>query len=67
MICADVLAGNWIANEEAPVPQVSLESQEMRLLGREQGSFLEFIRSMLQWLPEERRTAKQLLDDSWLL
>ncbi|EDN05291.1 predicted protein [Histoplasma mississippiense (nom. inval.)] len=28
--------------------------------------FLKFIRSMLSWLPEGQKTAKELLEDSWL-
>ena len=64
---ADARVGGWIASEEATVPPVSLESQEKRLTGQEKELFLQFIRSMLKWLPEERRTARQLLNDPWLL
>ncbi|KAK4693124.1 hypothetical protein P7C71_g4219, partial [Lecanoromycetidae sp. Uapishka_2] len=28
--------------------------------------FLQFMRSMLEWLPEKRKTAKELLSDEWL-
>lgn len=28
--------------------------------------FLEFIRSMLRWVPEERKRARELLEDPWL-
>ncbi|KAJ5562376.1 hypothetical protein N7535_003171 [Penicillium sp. DV-2018c] len=59
--------GAWIAHEEAAVPPITLESLENRLVGTEKESFLRFIRTMLKWLPEERRTARQLLDDPWLL
>ncbi|RAL16615.1 uncharacterized protein BO97DRAFT_475361 [Aspergillus homomorphus CBS 101889] len=59
--------GVWIAHEEAAIPAVSLESKEKRLSGEEKDSFIRFIRSMLRWLPEERKTAKQLLEDPWLL
>jgi len=58
--------GNWIANEDATVPSVSLESLEERLTGQDKDLFIQFMRSMLKWLPEERRTAKQLLEDPWL-
>ncbi|KAL2018146.1 hypothetical protein VTK56DRAFT_1222 [Thermocarpiscus australiensis] len=58
--------GDWIASEEAAVPPVSLESLEKRLAGREKEDFIRSIRSMLQWLPERRKTAKQLLEDPWL-
>ncbi|GAB1318546.1 hypothetical protein MFIFM68171_08756 [Madurella fahalii] len=58
--------GAWIADEHAVVPSVSLESLEKRLAARENEHFLHFMRSMLKWLPEKRRTAKQLLADPWL-
>ncbi|KLJ06594.1 hypothetical protein EMPG_17908 [Blastomyces silverae] len=51
----------------ATIPSVSLESLESRLSGQEKESFIQFMRSMLKWLPEERRTARQLLQDPWLL
>ncbi|KAE8351352.1 kinase domain protein [Aspergillus coremiiformis] len=64
--CFD-LGGSWIAHEEAAVPSVSLESLEKRLSGQEKKEFIKFMRSMLKWLPEERKTARQLLEDPWLL
>ncbi|KAJ5195299.1 uncharacterized protein N7498_008737 [Penicillium cinerascens] len=59
--------GNWIAHEDAVVPPASLEVLEERLCGSEKESFLHFLRSMLKWMPEERRSARQLLEDPWLL
>ncbi|KAJ5362341.1 hypothetical protein N7541_003185 [Penicillium brevicompactum] len=59
--------GAWIAQVHAAVPSTSLESLEQRLSGTEQESFLRFLRSMLKWVPEERRSARQLLGDPWLL
>ncbi|RMJ26058.1 hypothetical protein PHISP_03085 [Aspergillus sp. HF37] len=59
--------GAWIALEDAVVPPISQEKLEWRLSGNEKESFLYFLRSMLTWLPEERRTARQLLEDPWLL
>lgn len=38
---------------------VSLEGEDKRL-------FLEFVGKMLQWLPEDRKTAKELIEDPWL-
>lgn len=64
---ADLILGAWIAFEDAAVPPVSLESWEVRLSGREKEMFIRFMRSMLKWVPEERRTARQLLEDPWLL
>jgi len=37
----------------------ALEGEEKRL-------FLSFVSKMLQWLPEDRKTAKELLEDPWL-
>ncbi|CAG8373022.1 unnamed protein product [Penicillium salamii] len=55
------------AHEHAPIPCTSLESLEKRLSGTKKECFLLFLGSMLKWLPEERKTVKQLLDDPWLL
>jgi hypothetical protein len=34
--------------------------------GEDKLLFLEFASKMLQWLPEDRKTAKELLQDPWL-
>lgn len=60
------MIGAWIAHNDAAVPSISLETLERRLVASEKPGFLEFLRSMLTWLPEERKTAKQLLNDPWL-
>ena len=44
----------------------SLETSEENLKADNQRRFLEFMRGMLQWRPEDRKTAKQLLEDPWL-
>ncbi|KZF22544.1 CMGC protein kinase [Xylona heveae TC161] len=36
------------------------------LTGKEKELFLNFVRKMLRWLPEERKTAKELREDPWL-
>jgi serine/threonine-protein kinase SRPK3 len=36
------------------------------MVGEEKVLFLSFIRRMLQWLPEDRETAKELREDLWL-
>ncbi|CAI7617682.1 unnamed protein product [Penicillium glandicola] len=57
--------GNW--NNQIEIPWgMSLESSEERLSGRNKEMFLKFMRGMLQWKPEDRKTAKQLLKDPWL-
>ncbi|EEQ28042.1 putative non-specific serine/threonine protein kinase [Microsporum canis] len=63
--CFD-MEGNWKGGMFEKVPEISLEGLETRLEGREKSMFLNFIRSMLKWLPEERKTAKELLQDPWL-
>ncbi|KAJ5183453.1 hypothetical protein N7492_001069 [Penicillium capsulatum] len=65
--CIHFQSSSWIAHEDAAVPFTSLEDLEKRLSGIEKESFLHFLRSMLRWLPEDRRTARQLLNDPWLL
>lgn len=59
------LVGEWIV--PYPIRQVnSLEKAELVLAGKDKKMFLEFIRGMLAWRPEDRKTAKQLLEDPWL-
>ncbi|RAQ57642.1 protein kinase domain protein [Aspergillus flavus] len=60
-------SGGWVAHQEATIPTVSLEVLEKRLNGKEKELFLAFIMSMLKWLPEERKTAKQLLEHPFLV
>ncbi|KAJ5236935.1 hypothetical protein N7489_007026 [Penicillium chrysogenum] len=46
--------------------EMSLGKSEERLSGKNKEMFLNFIMGMLQWRPEDRKTAKQLLKDPWL-
>jgi hypothetical protein len=57
--------GRWIAEVEIAKDN-SLEASDERLEGENKAKFLEFMRGMLQWRPEDRKTAKQLLEDRWL-
>lgn len=57
-------AGDW--RGAAEVPKGNLEDAEKRLEGEEKALFLNFARKMLKWKPEERSSAKELLDDPWL-
>jgi serine/threonine-protein kinase SRPK3 len=60
-----VTLGKWIA--DMPIPQgMSLEDSEKRLDGKDEESFLDLRRGMLQWRPEDKKTAKQLLEHPWL-
>ena len=52
-------SGNWKAAAE--VPDISLENSEEQLHGDNKSLFLDFMRKMLLWVPEQRQTAKQLL------
>ena len=56
--------GNWKGGVE--IPQISLEDSEEQLSGENKALFLDFMRKMLQWVPEKRQTAKELLDHSRL-
>ncbi len=68
MLKADrLLPGAWVAGNEAAIPTASLDVLEKRLSGNEKVLFIQFLTSMLKWLPEERATAKELLENPWLL
>ncbi|KAI1913070.1 hypothetical protein LOZ64_004223 [Ophidiomyces ophidiicola] len=55
--------GEWLGL--APIPYGrTMESLESRL--EDKSGFLRFIRRALTWLPEDRATAKELLQDPWL-
>lgn len=43
----------------------SLDDTVAELEGEEKQSFLDFARNMLQWLPEDRMTAQELLKHSF--
>ena len=43
-----------------------MEKAEQFLKGRNKAMFLEFVRGMLAWRPEDRKTAAELLKDPWL-
>ncbi|KGO67791.1 hypothetical protein PITC_048770 [Penicillium italicum] len=57
--------GNW--KGAAPIPSTTLEQREKILQGEQQQLFLAFMRKMLQWRPEERSSARELLADQWLI
>ncbi|KAB8207596.1 hypothetical protein BDV34DRAFT_223501 [Aspergillus parasiticus] len=56
--------GQW--RQDIEIPNQSLESSARFLEGRNKEIFLAFIRGMLQWKPEDRKTARELLEDPWL-
>lgn len=58
-------AGQWRGG--IPVPdRTSLEKSEENLAGSNKEAFLQLVRKMVQWRPEDRQTAGQLLKDDWL-
>lgn len=59
------MPGKWKQDVDIPIG-VSLEQSEEFLDGRNKEMFLTFMRGMLQWRPEDRKTAKELLQDPWL-
>lgn len=59
------IAGKWKQDIDIPTGD-SLEQSEEFLEGRNKDMFLAFMRGMLQWRPEDRKTAKDLLQDPWL-
>ncbi|CAD6446736.1 70045321-d6a8-409d-a8f6-030ff2037465-CDS [Sclerotinia trifoliorum] len=64
--------GKWLEpDEDEPdrlplLPPSSLEDAEENLNRKDKELFLNFIKSMLQWEPEKRKTARELLNDPWL-
>lgn len=57
--------GNFIPDTQ--IQKTSLEKEEENLVREDKSLFLEFLRKMVQWLPEDRKSAKELMDDPWLL
>ncbi|KAI5376195.1 hypothetical protein J4E82_005191 [Alternaria postmessia] len=57
--------GNWIA-EINILQGLTLERSEDNLDGEKKEDFLRFVRCMLQWRPEDRWTAKELLGHPWI-
>ena len=48
------------------LPSTTLEEMEKRMEGDDRIAFLAFIRRTMQWEPEKRPTAADLLNDPWL-
>ncbi|KAI9039616.1 uncharacterized protein KD926_009208 [Aspergillus affinis] len=57
-------SGQWTSSIE--IPENSLEYSEEYLEGENKEIFLQFVRKMLQWDPEERQSARELLTGPWL-
>ena len=57
--------GNW--KEVVPIPDITLESLAEKAEGEDKEGFLRWLRIALQWNPEDRPTALELLYDEWLM
>ncbi|TFY83146.1 hypothetical protein EWM64_g861 [Hericium alpestre] len=60
--------GQWLLHKSNPIPRLSLDQSEIALkgVGRDNTGFLRFMQRILQWEPEKRPTAAELLKDPWL-
>ncbi|EGC40824.1 protein kinase [Histoplasma capsulatum var. duboisii H88] len=54
-----------ICKSQAP-PSFNFNNMLVHLHGEDKNMFITFIKRMLKWEPEERSTAKELLQDPWL-
>lgn len=69
------MAGEFCAG--IPIPESTpLEKRETTIAGEEEAGeeevgdrllFLRFMRKMLQWEPEKRSSARELLEDEWIV
>ncbi|MCJ1399440.1 hypothetical protein MMC11_002642 [Xylographa trunciseda] len=72
LLCRSKVSSNYfdedgVWNTAIDIPKgLSLENSEENLDGRKKELFLQFMRKMLCWVPEERKTARELLKDPWL-
>jgi serine/threonine-protein kinase SRPK3 len=63
-LSTDSSLGNW--RRLAEIPQHRLEDSEANLEGENKKMFMQFMRKMLQWEPEDRQSAVELMTDPWL-
>lgn len=57
--------GNFLHQQLIP-RDLKIEDTVNCLQGEQKSQFLSFARKMLQWLPEDRKTARELVEDPWL-
>lgn len=62
----DRTIGNWLREKTTPIPKTTFEQEEKRFVGEEKVLFLDFMRSLLKWVPEERWSARKLLKHPWM-
>lgn len=66
VLCVDkVNLGNFLHQQLIP-HGLKIEATVNCLEGEKKHQFLSFARKILQWLPEDRKTAKELIEDPWL-
>ncbi|KAH7390748.1 non-specific serine/threonine protein kinase [Phaeosphaeria sp. MPI-PUGE-AT-0046c] len=59
--------GHWTGGSKSvTIPSISLEDRISVLEGEEKELFLDFMRSMLRWRPEDRKSATELLTHPWM-
>ncbi|KAK0748074.1 CMGC protein kinase [Apiosordaria backusii] len=58
--------GNWIVDEIEIPKGTSIGASDERFEGKEKEQFVDFMKCMLQWRPEDRMTAKQLSEHPWI-
>ncbi|KAF1836434.1 non-specific serine/threonine protein kinase [Decorospora gaudefroyi] len=59
--------GHWTGGSKSvTIPKTSLEERLSVLEGEEKELFLDFMRSMLRWRPEDRKSATELLQQPWM-
>lgn len=61
-----MVKGNPITRGTQEARGTGLDSTITTLSSEDKMLFLEFVTRMLQWLPEDRPTASELLKDPWL-
>nr|POE71817.1 serine/threonine-protein kinase srpk [Quercus suber] len=59
------ITGNWIGN--VAIPDRSLHKMEKRLASEVKTDFLEFMRKMLKWKPEDRSDCNDIFFSEWLV
>jgi serine/threonine protein kinase len=63
---ANILSGEFLRPRFIPDDSFNLENKASMLELIERKLFINFVKRMLKWLPEECATAKELLDDPYL-